>query len=277
MNKLNFMLLTQTPVTPIVGLQPGMETFQRVGGGIDMGVFQKMKHIWQSMINKHYGTLQVFVGNRSARKRRDITLVCLKPFRILVNKSLSLRDTFNPMDLGEKISKLLTSFSFGIAPQPAHPFPLDMIQTPLEYGSWPDQSDGSHNRTFTISSNESRIQSLPLKIAKPGIGFLKGLLLHIDMSNNLLIDSIHQIQQAAVLMKIGGIIKHIPDLGIIEVLLRRLLKPIIFNALKGKRAIARNLLEPSNGIAFSDPQLEPMLTAIDPIIALFPDKGVFAL
>ena len=82
-----------------------------------------------------------------------------------------------------------------------------------------------------------------LETNKPGIGLLKGLLLHIQVSNNLLIYPIHKIQQAAILVKIGRIIKHIVYLRIIDWFLRYLFKPIVLNAIKGKSTIARELAE----------------------------------
>lgn len=236
-----------------------------------------MKHIWQSIINKHYGTLQIFVGNRSARKGMDITLVCLKPFCILVNKIISLKDAFNPVDLAEESPQLFTGFSFRIGPEPAHPFPLDMVQTALNNRSRPDQPDSSRNGTFTIRSYEFRVQSLALKITKPGVGFLKGFLLNVDVGNDLLIYPIHQIQQAAVLVKIGGIIKYIADPRIINVFISRLFKPIILDAIKCEGAIARQLLKAPDGIALDNPQLEPMLATVDTVVPLFPDKGAFTL
>jgi len=231
-----------------------------------------MKHIWQSIVNEHHGTLQVFVGNRGMREKADIALIRLKPLGISFDKSISFPDILDPIDLEEECPQLLTSFSFRICPEPAHPFPLDMIQTSLEYRSWPYQPDGSRNRALTIGSYESRIQPLAFEIVKPGIGFLKGLFLNIHVGDNLLIHTIHKIQQAAVLVKVGCIVKHILYPGIIDLFVRRLVKPVILNAIKCKSTVARKLLKPPDGTALGNPQLEPVLAAVDAVMTLFPGK-----
>ncbi len=236
-----------------------------------------MKHIRQSIVDKNDGPLQVFVSDRGTWKRKDRVLIGLKPLYVSLNKNIPFSDALNPTDLGEEYPQLFTGFSFGIAPQPAHSFSLNMIQTALEYGSWPDQLDSSRNRTFSISSDESRVQSLLLKITKPVIGFLKGFLLDVDMGDNFLIFPIHEIQQAAILVKVGCIVKHILHTSIIDRFIRRLLKPIILNAIKCEGTIAGKLLKASNRIALGDPQPKPMLTAVDTVISLFPDKCAFTL
>jgi len=147
-----------------------------------------------------------------------------------------------------------------------------MIQASLDRHSWPDQPHGPHNGTFTIAGYESRIQPMVLKIVKPRIGFLKGLLLNIHVGNNSLIYPIHKIQQAAVLVKVGCIVKHILNPRISALFARYLFKPVILNTIKCKSTIARKLLKPSDGIAFGNPQLEPLLAAVDTVIPLFPDK-----
>jgi hypothetical protein len=236
-----------------------------------------MKHVWQSIVNEHHGTLQIFVSDRGTGKRTDIVLICLKPLCISFNKSISFRDIINPIDLGEEYPQLFTGFSFRRGPEPPHPFPLNMIQTSLECRSWPNQPDGSGNRLFTIGSDESRIQSLRLKSAKPRIGLQKGLLLNIHVGDNLLIYPIHKIQQAAVLVKVGCIVKHILYLGIIDLFVGYLFEPVILNAIKCKSAIARKLLKSPDRIALSNPQFEPVLAAVDTVIPLFPDKCALTL
>jgi hypothetical protein len=74
-------------------------------------------------------------------------------------------------------------------------------------------------------------------------------------------------------MKIGGIIKHILYLGIIDVFLRSLAKPVVLNVIKGKSTVTRNLVKPPNGITFNNPQLKPVLTSVYSVIAGFPNKG----
>jgi hypothetical protein len=201
-------------------------------------------------------------------------LIGFKPFYVSLNKNIPRSYALNPTDLGKDDPQLFTSFSFGIAPEPTHPFSLNMVQTALDYSSWPDQSDGSHNRTLSISSDESGVQALPLKITEPGIGFLKGLLINVDMGDNFLIFTIHEIQQTAVLVKVGRIIKHILHLGIIDWFIRHLLKPVILDAIKCKGTVARKSFKASNGIALGDPQLEPDLSAVSTIGNLFPSIGM---
>src|SRR5512136_305259 len=133
-----------------------------------------MKHIRQDMVNKHYGSLKVFVSDRDMRKRKDVVLIGLKPLNVSFNKNISFRNALNSTDLGEEYAQLFTGFSLRVTPKPAHPFSLDMVQTTLQCNFWPDQPDSSRNRSFSIRSNESWIQSLLLQITKPGIGFLKG-------------------------------------------------------------------------------------------------------
>lgn len=273
MEKLNFVLVTQAPMTLIVGLQPGMEAFHGVGGGINIGIVKIMKHIWQSIINKYYGALQVFVSKRAGWKRMNIILIRFKPFCVPLNKSISFRNILDLVDLGKENPQLLTSFSFRIGPEPAHPFSLNVIQTALEYCLRPDQSYCPCHRTFSIGSYETRMQPLTFKITKPGIGFLKGLLLNIHMSNDGLVYSIHKIQKAAVLVKVGGIVKYISNPGIIDLLVGRLFKPIILNIIKCRSTMTGKLLKLSDGTALSDPQFKPMLMSVDTVIAFFPDKG----
>lgn len=203
----------------------------------------------------------------------DIALICRKPLCVSLNKSVALPDILDPIDLGKEYPQLLTGFSFRIGPEPPHTFPLDMIQTSLEYCSRPSQPDGSRDGTFTVGSYESRIQPPVLEVVKPGIGFLKGLLLNIHVGDNLLVYPIHKIQQAAVLVKVGCIIKHILYPGIIDLFIRCLFQPVILNAIKCKSTVSRNLLKPSDRIALGNPQLEPVLAAVEAVIPLLPDKG----
>ncbi len=214
------------------------------------------------------------MSNRGTGKRTNIDLICLKPLSITSNESVSLRCALNSVYLGEKRSQLFTGFSLGKGPQPAHSFMLEMIQTSLNCYLWPDQPHGSQSGPFTVSSNKSWVQSFLLEADKPGIGLQKGLFLHIPVSNNLLIYPIHKIQQAAILMKIGRVVKHIVYLRIIDWFHWYLLKPIVLNAIKGKSTIARELAKPPDRVALDNPQLEPVLEAVDTIIVGFPNKGV---
>jgi hypothetical protein len=236
-----------------------------------------MKHIWQSVVNEHQGASQVFVSNGGTRQGMNIAVIGLKPLCVPFNKSVSFPNVLNSTNLGEKSSQLFTGFGFRIGPEPAHPFPLDMIQISLESGSWPDQIDGSRNGTFAVGSYKSRIQPPALEITKPGIGFLKGLLLNVYVGDNLLIYPIHEIQQASVFVKVGGIIKHVLYPGIIDSFLRYLFKPVILNAMKCRSTIARKLLQPPDGITLGNPQPEPVLAAVGTVILLFPDKGATTL
>jgi hypothetical protein len=249
-----------------------MESLKGIGCGIDVRIFEKMKHISQSVVNKHHGTLHIFVSNRCTGKRIDKALICLKPLLIPLNKNVSLCQSFDPVDLGEEYPQLLTGFGFRIGPEPAHPFMLDMIQTSLKYRFWPNQPDGSRNRTLTVGGYESRIQSLTLEIAKPGISFLKGFFLNIRVGDYLLIDSIHKIQEAAVLVEVGRIIKQVLHHGEIDLFFGHLFKPIVLNAVKCSCTITGKLLKPSNRTALGDPQLEPAPPAVDAVILLFPNE-----
>ncbi len=108
-----------------------MKTFQRIGRGINTRVLQKMKHLWQSMINESHGALQVFMSDGGMRKRTNISMIGIKPLLIALNERISLGDISNSTKLGKKCPQLSASFGFRIGPQPAHPFMLDMIQTAL--------------------------------------------------------------------------------------------------------------------------------------------------
>jgi hypothetical protein len=183
----------------------------------------------------------------------DIVLVSLKPLYILLDKGITLPSILNPGDAGEKCAQVFTGIRFGIGPEPAHPFPLDVIQTPLEDYFRPDHFYCPGDRTLTVSGDESWVQSLTLKCVKPGIGFLKGFLLNVFVSYDLLVYAIHQIQQTTFLMKVGGIVKQILYSGIIDVVFGRLFKPIVLNAIKCKSAIAREVLKLPDGVALSNP------------------------
>lgn len=217
------------------------------------------------------------MSNRCSGKGMDIGLKRLEPFFISLNKSISLGDILNPTKLRKECPQLLAGFGLGIGPEPAHPLSLEMIQTSLELSTWPDQPHGSQNGTFTIGSYKSGSQPLVLEIAKPGIRFLKGLLLNIQVGNNFLISAIHKIQQAAVLVKVGCVINHILHSGIIDLFTRCLFQPVVLNAIKGKSAIARKLAKLPDGIALGNPQPEPVLAAVGTVITGFPDKCVLAV
>jgi hypothetical protein len=254
-----------------------MKTLQRVCSGINITITKEMEHIGQSIVKEYDSPLKILMGDRSARQRIHIILIDLKPLCIAFNKSLSLADTFNPINLGQQTAELSTGFSFGISPQPTHPFVLQMIQTALEGHIWPDQAHGPHNGAFTISSNKARIQALLFQMQEPGMSLLERLLLEIAMSNNLLVQAIHQIQQATILMKVGGIIKQILYLGISDGFRRYLGQPIILNVIKSKGTVTGKLAQPPNRIAFDNPQLKPMLTTSNLISSNLPDKGMVTL
>jgi hypothetical protein len=44
-------------MTPVIRLEPGMETLQSIGGWMDMAILQIVKHIRQSIIDEGYGAL----------------------------------------------------------------------------------------------------------------------------------------------------------------------------------------------------------------------------
>ena len=205
-----------------------------------------MEHVGQSIANQYYCTLKVLVRDRITRQRMDIILIGLKPLSILSNKSISLSNTLNSINFRQKGSELFTSLGFRISPQPTHSFSLEMVQAALNCHFRPDQSQSTHNGAFTIGSDKARVKPLFLEADKPGIGLLKGFLFNIYVSDNFLIYPIHQIQQAAILMKIGRIIKHVLYLGILKLFLRSLFKPIILNVVKSKGTITRKLAKPSN-------------------------------
>jgi hypothetical protein len=207
----------------------------------------------------------------------NIVLILLKPFCILFKKSISFRNILNPISPGEECPQLFTGLGLRVGPEPAHPFPLDMIQTSLDNHAWPDQSHGSHNGTFAIAGYESRIQPLAFEINKPRVCLLERLLFNVNVSDDLLIYAIHNIQQAAFFVKVGRIVKYILYLGIIDLFLGFLFKPVVLNAIECKSAVARKLAKPSDGITLGDPQIEPVLAAVDTVITGFPDKCALAV
>ena len=74
------------------------------------------------------------------------------------------------------------------------------------------------------------------------------------MGNDLLICSIHQIEQASFLVKIGSVINNVFNQRTVEVPGRRsLFKPVILNALKFAFTEPGELTETSDGITFNDP------------------------
>jgi hypothetical protein len=147
-----------------------------------------------------------------------------------------------------------------------------VIQASLDYHTWPDQPHGPHNGTFTIAGYEFRIQSLAFEITKPRISLLKRLLINVDVGANLLIYAIHNIQQAAFFVEVGRIIKYILYPGIVDLFLRYFLKPVILNAIECKSTIARELAKTPDGTTLGDPQIEPVLAAVDSIITGFPNE-----
>jgi hypothetical protein len=165
-------------------------------------------------------------------------------------------------------------FSFWVGPEPSHSLASDMIQAPLECSAWPDQFDSPDDRLFAICGYVPRIKPLALKIAKPGIGVLKGFLLNVYMSDNLLIFTVHKIQEATVFVKVGSIIKQITHRGVIHFLNRCLFKPVIFDLFKCGRTVSRKLSKSPDGITLNDPQPEPHLAAVGTIRNLPPCIGV---
>jgi len=71
-----------------------------------------------------------------------------------------------------------------------------------------------------------------LQTDEPGICILEGLLLYIEVRDNLLVVCIHEVQQAAILMKISSIVNQISDLRVIKVLFGDSSKPIILDAMQ---------------------------------------------
>jgi hypothetical protein len=165
-------------------------------------------------------------------------------------------------------------FSFGVGPEPSHSLASDVIQAPLECSAWPDQFDSPDDRLFTVCGYVPRVKPLALKIAKPGIGLLKGLLLNVRVGDNLLIFTVHKIQEATVFVKVGGIIKHITHSGVIHLLNRCLFKPVIFDLFKCGRTVSRKLSQSPDRITLHDPQPEPHLAAVGTIRNLLPCIGV---
>ena len=134
---------------------------------------------------------------------------------------------------------MLAGLSFGVGPEPSHSLASDVVQAPLERYARPDQFDSSDDRLFAICSYVPRIKPLALKIAKPGIGLLKSLLLSVYVGNDLLIFTVHKIQEATVFVKVGSIIKYITHGGEIHVLDRCLFKPVIFDLFKCEGTVSR--------------------------------------
>ena len=74
-------------------------------------------------------------------------------------------------------------------------------------------------------------------------------------------------------MKIGGIIEHILDLRIVNLLLWYLFKPIVLNAVKCKGTIVGKLTQPPDGATLGNPESEPGLTAEGTVKFGFPGES----
>jgi hypothetical protein len=73
-------------------------------------------------------------------------------------------------------------------------------------------------------------------------------------------------------MKIGCIVNHVPNPGIVDLYLGYLLEPVIINAMECGSAVARKLTQPPDRIALGNPKLKPVLTPADTVIPCFPNK-----
>jgi hypothetical protein len=253
-----------------------METFQGIGCGMDIRICKKMKHIRQSVIDEDNRALQVFISNCGTRKGMDVVSIGFEPFFIAFDEEFPFPYCPDPGDMGKKASQLPAGFSFRIGSEPTCSFFSDMVQAALESYLWPDKFYRSGNRTLAVCYIAG-IQAMAPKFAKPGIGFLEGLLFNISMGNDLLICSLHQIQQAAVLMKISGIIKHIFNPGVVHWFTGRLLKPVILKALECGRTIAGKWLKPADRTAFCNLKSKPGLASVNAVLPLFPNEGALTM
>lgn len=73
-------------------------------------------------------------------------------------------------------------------------------------------------------------------------------------------------------MKVSGVIDHVLDPGVVHILLGYLLKPMIFDPIKGESAVTGKLDKSPDRIAFSNPQFKPDLALVNTIVSGFPDK-----
>jgi hypothetical protein len=73
-------------------------------------------------------------------------------------------------------------------------------------------------------------------------------------------------------MKVGGIINHITNLRVVQLLLRHLFKPVVLDAIECGGTVTGKLAQPPDGIAFSNPEFKPVLALIDTDVASFPNK-----
>lgn len=77
--------------------------------------------------------------------------------------------------------------------------------------------------------------------------------------------------------EVRPVIEEVLDPGEIDVMLGKLIEPVIFDLLDFEVAVAGKLREPSDGVTFFDPKLEPrkLISFFD--IATFPNKPLPAL
>jgi hypothetical protein len=242
-----------------------------------MRVFQIIKHIWQSIVNKHNSAAQVFVSNAGSNRQSDVITILCEPASVGSKERIPGSGSLNPTKMAQQFAQLSTRFTLGIGPQPSTAFMLQMIQTALQSSFWPNKSHRSEDRALSVTGNECGIKALLLQTTKPAIGCHERLLLNIQMSNDLTVYPVHQIEQTAILVKVGRIINNIAYCGVVICLGRRLFKPVANKVTQCANAIAGNLVKLSNGVAFLNPQLKPVLTTVDPIVASLPDKGASAL
>ena len=73
-------------------------------------------------------------------------------------------------------------------------------------------------------------------------------------------------------MKVGRIIDHIADFGVVHLLLRSLFKPVELDSGESTGAVTGKPAESSNRVTFGDPEPEPTPATVGAVIGLFPDE-----
>lgn len=163
------------------------------------------------MVDKSHGALKVIVDLPSHGQGQDEPLVTSQPLFVLEHKVISLFDRSDGTQALEECPELSSSQGGRVGPEPSHALSLDMVKASLNTNHWPYCLKGPHCALFSIHGDVEGVKAILLKVFKPPINLVETFFKAIDGVNNSLLQGIHEDNKAAILVKVGAIVKEVFD------------------------------------------------------------------
>ncbi len=127
----------------------------------------------------------------------------------------------------------------------------------MDFDFGPRITNCSNHRFLSVHSDNGRIEALGFEPEKPRQGCFIGFFCCVEGIQDGIVSGLHHDNEAIVFMEISAIQKNVFNICEDKVSGRWLIEPEVFDLFDFESAVTGKLREPSDRVAFFDPELKP--------------------